>query len=375
MLAAAFMAGFVVFGVLYSFGVFLDPIMADFGAGRPSASAYYAIASLVFYMLGPFTGRFSDRFGPQHITAVGALAMGAGLIGTAFIGDVWTGCLVYGLGVGVGAACAHIPTFANVGGWFDRWRTRALGIAVAGTGCGMLVVPPVAAILIGAVGWRQANIVLGVLSALVLGLCALAVRPAPALREAPSSRSLRTVLQSKPFQRMYVSWVLATMALFVPMVFLPAFAVQGGADPVSASWLISILGGTSIAGRICIGYVDKRIGVVELYKLSVLAMAASYVLWLLLPGFGWLMAFAAVLGFAYGVRIALVAPVMIEFFGLKDFGAILGVFFTASGLAGLLGPLIAGFVVDASGGYAAGIFAAVVMGGLGYAAIIPLRRA
>jgi MFS family permease len=68
--------------------------------------------------------------------------MAGGLAATAFADSIWVAYLTYGLGVGVGAACAYIPTFAILGGWFDRWRTRALGIAAAGTGCGMLVVPP-----------------------------------------------------------------------------------------------------------------------------------------------------------------------------------------------------------------------------------------
>ena len=43
--------------------------------------------------------------------------------------------------------------------------------------------------------------------------------------------------------------------------------------------------------------------------------------------------FAIVLGLAYGVRIALMPGVLIEAFGTKDLGAMLGIFFTATGVA------------------------------------------
>ncbi len=63
MVMVAFGAGFVVFGVVYSCGVFRQPMATEFGANRVETSAIYSIASVIWYMLGPITGRRSDRFG------------------------------------------------------------------------------------------------------------------------------------------------------------------------------------------------------------------------------------------------------------------------------------------------------------------------
>lgn len=62
MVAVAFAAGFVVFGVVYSFGE-----MADLGASSSATSAWYAISSIGFYFLGPFTGAIGDRSGPRAV--------------------------------------------------------------------------------------------------------------------------------------------------------------------------------------------------------------------------------------------------------------------------------------------------------------------
>jgi MFS family permease len=86
------------------------------------------------------------------------------------------------------------------------------------------------------------------------------------------------------------------------------------------------------------------------------------------------MVFAVVLGTAYGSRIAAVPGVLIEYFGLQNVGTVLGVFFTASGLSALFGPLLAGLAVDLTGGYFGGIVFALATGFLGFAAIAPLRR-
>ena len=168
----AFAVGFIVFGVVYSFGVFLEPIMADLKSSRSATSALYAIASSGFYFLGPATGWVGDRLGPRAITGFGALAMGGGLAATAYVTDISTAYLTYGLGVGLGAACAYIPTFAVVGGWFERWRTRALSIAATGTGLGMLALPPFSAAIIEHFGWRTAALALAVISGAVSSLSA-----------------------------------------------------------------------------------------------------------------------------------------------------------------------------------------------------------
>jgi MFS family permease len=291
MAGVAFVVGFIVFGVLYSFGVFLEPFMTDLGASRSATSALFSISSSAFYFLGPVTGWIGDRWGPRLVTAVGAAAMTASLGATALVDSVWTAYVTYGLSVGLGAACAYIPTFAVLGGWFDRWRIRALSIAATGTGCGMLVLPPLAAVLIEHMGWRGAIVVVAILSGFCLTICAVLVCAAPASATPDAAKSLGSTLQSRAFVLIYTSWIFGTMALFVPFIFLPTFATGRGADPVAASWLISVIGGASIVGRLCIGYATNSIGPLQVYKVSILAMAGSYVIWLLLPGYAWLVVF------------------------------------------------------------------------------------
>jgi hypothetical protein len=76
------------------------------------------------------------------MTAIGAVVMGDGLLLTGLAGAIWVGYLTYG--VGVGAACAYTPALAVLDRWFARRRNAALGLAAAGTGCGMLALPSLA---------------------------------------------------------------------------------------------------------------------------------------------------------------------------------------------------------------------------------------
>jgi MFS family permease len=372
MVVVAYTVGFVVFGTIYSFGAFFAPMAAEFRASRAATSAFFSIAGLIFYLTGSIAGHLGDRFGPTIITALGAAVMGSGLVLTGFIGQMWEGYLTYGIGVGVGAACAYMPTLAILGGWFNRQRNAALGTAAAGTGCGMLVVPPLSAAVIGHYGWRVTSIVLGVGCTLLLGLAAMLVRPPP-LPAASIHRPIGGIVRSFEFLMLYVSWVLATIALFVPLVFLPAYVEAHGGSEVAGAALLSLLGGVSILGRLGIGVFADRIGTTRLFKASVLLMAVSYLLWIIAPSYVWLVAFTVTLGLGYGLRIALMPAVLIELFGVQNLGAILGIFFTASGISAVLGPLLAGFIVDATGTYQWGIAFALVAGTFGFAAVALLR--
>jgi MFS family permease len=298
--------------------------------------------------------------------------MGGGLILTGFIGQMWEGYLTYGAGVGIGAACAYMPTLSILGGWFKRHRNVAFGTAAAGSGCGMLILPPLSAVLIDGCGWRYAIIIIGITCAGLLTLAATLVRPPPVSAEEPV-RPVGGVVCSFEFLMLYASWVLATTALFVPFVFLPAYASVQGASGFAGSMLLSLLGGVSILGRLGIGALSKRMGTLILFKSSVLLMAMSYLLWLTAPSYPWLVAFAVVLGLGYGFRISLMPTVLIELFGVQHLGAVLGIFFTASGISAVLGPPLAGLIVDMTGDYQWSILFALLAGIAGFALAASVR--
>src|SRR5450756_1344948 len=90
--------------------------------------------------------------------------MSSGLLLTSRVHTLWAGYLTYGIGVGIGVACGYVPMVAVVGGRFERRRTFALGLAVAGIGTGTLVGGPLAGALISRYGWRTTYVIFGVAS-------------------------------------------------------------------------------------------------------------------------------------------------------------------------------------------------------------------
>jgi MFS family permease len=373
MVAATFVALFAVYGVAYSFGAFFKPMAAEFGARRGATSAVFSITVLVWCVLGPVTGHLSDRFGPRIVVVTGAVGMGVGLALTSLIDRLWLGYLSYGLGVGVGVACAYVPMVAVVGGWFLRRRNTALGIAVAGIGFGTVCGAPIAAALIAHLGWRVTYLVFAIASTAILLGCAWIVERPP-VHVTVSRVQLRDALRSPAFGFLYASSVTVSIVIFVPFVYLPSFAHDHGASEFASAALVGIVGASSVAGRMGLGSMADRAGVVRLYQVSFLVLALSYGLWLAAASYPMMVVFAIVMGAGYGGYVALSPAVVAHLFGTQRMGTMLGALYTSGGIGAMVGPPMVGVIIDRTGSYRVAIAAALVVAMGSFALLIPLGR-
>ena len=357
--AGTFLTSFVSLGIAYSFGAFFSDMAAEFDTTRGQTAVVFGITTFAFFWLSLLTGRAADLWGPRPVLAVGAAALLIGLLATSRVGSLGLGYVTYGMGVGIAAACGYIPMVAMVGGWFERHRAAAVGLAVAGIGAGTLVMSPVSAALVERLGWRQTFVVLGIGGAAVLvGCIALVDRPptgTPATAGAgrPASR-FAEVARSPVFRRLHLSALCSGLALFVPFIFLGQYAGDRGVGPVAAAVLVGLLGGASVAARIGFGSAVRRFGSVRLYRGCFVLLALGFALWLVAgASYGRLLAVAVVIGTGYGGFVALSTIVLAERFGVVGLGSVMGLFYTSQGLGGLIGPPTAGWLIDRSGGYTA----------------------
>jgi MFS family permease len=369
---AAALSMFATFGVVYSFGAFFESMSDDFDTGRGATAVVFALTISLSFLLAPVTGRAADRRGPRPVLLVGAAFLFVGLLATAATPSLVLGYVTYGVGVGTALACGYVPMVANVGGWFVRRRTAALGVAVAGIGLGTLVANPVAATLIDATTWRTTFVIFAVAGTALVLVAASVVRVGPAVAPAAALRPLRELLRRRDFALLYVSAGLVTLALFVPFVFLPGYAEDRGASEVAAAALVGVIGGASVVGRLGLGAVAVRLGAIRVYMASFGLMAASNLLWLVAgDSYAVMVAYAVALGFGYGGFIAIAPAVVADRFGLEGLGGVLGTLYTSAAIGALIGPPLAGVVIDTAG-YATAIVSAVVVSALGTATLFPL---
>jgi predicted MFS family arabinose efflux permease len=293
---------------------------------------------------------------------------------TAAVPNIYLGYLTYGLGVGLGVACGYVPMVSAVGGWFERQRATALGVAVAGIGMGTMAGAPLAARLIEATSWRTTYVIFAIGGAALMLLAATAAERGPAAVAVDRPRPLGELLRIADFARLYASTIFASLGLFVPFVFIASYAEERGTSEVAAALLLGLIGGASIVGRLGLGALADRLGATRLYQMSFTVMAGSHLIWLVAGDrFAMLILYAVVLGVGYGGFIALAPAVTALRFGIDGLGGVLGTLYTAAGVGSLFGPPLAGVLRDEFGYDVAILFAAAVSA-VAVLILLPLRE-
>jgi MFS transporter, OFA family, oxalate/formate antiporter len=385
--ASAFAVTFVGFGSAYSFSAFIDALQRDFGASRGSVSLVFSLAGFFYFGLGIVSGPLADRWGARPIAVFGMVLTGAGLAVAGFAGSLEAIYLAYGIGVGIGVGCAYVPVVGAVQRWFVRRRGFASGLAVSGIGVGTLVVPPLASLLIAVFGWRQAYLVLGLAAAVVGGGCALLIEndprgrglapdgdpePAEARQPQASGMSVREAVRSRPFITLYAACLICSFGVFVPFVHLVPFALDQHIPPSSAVLLLAMIGVGSTAGRFFLGGFADRMGRLSSLVAMFAGMAVALAVWAVSSSFWPLAAFAFLYGLFYGGWVAVLPAVVMDLFGGRHVGSLIGILYTSVAFGTLIGPVAAGFAFDVSHSYmlpilvgiAGNIVAAGVVAGL-----------
>ena len=349
--AGTFLASAVTLGTVYSFGSFFEAMAADFGTSKGETAVVFGVTTFSFFWLSLITGRLADRFGPRPVMLAAAASFFAGLMVTSNVNSINVGYLTYGAGAGLAGACAYIPMVAAVGGWFEQRRAAAVGVSVAGIGIGTLVMNPLVTRLLESYSWRTTFRIIGISGTFILLACTLLIARAPGAAGAAHSR-FGDASRSPMFRRLWIAALCSGLSLFVPFVFVVPYARDRGVSATAAAWLVGLLGGASVISRIGFGSLTKRFGTFRLYRGGLLLFPISYLIWLSAgSSFLMLVLFVLVLGTGYGSFVAVSPLVLANRFGVVGLGSLMGLFYTTQGLGGLIGPPVAGRIIDATDSY------------------------
>jgi predicted MFS family arabinose efflux permease len=112
----------------------------------------------------------------------------------------------------------------------------------------------------------------------------------------------------------------------------------------------------------------------RMYQSAYLILMLSFALWLAARSYPVLVLFGLVMGVGYGGIAAMAPAVAATIFGIAGLGELLGILFTGFGLACIVGPPLAGTMVDRTHDYRWPVFIAAGAAVLALILIVPLRR-
>ncbi len=366
--AACFSLQAVGLGLYIGYGVFINPLIDEFGWARATLSGASSLALFLSGLLSVFVGRISDKIGPRLIVLLCAFFFGFGHMLMSQIHAVWQLYLVFGVVIGLGLSCVDVIALSTTAQWFSKRRGSITGIVKVGAGFGHLIIPMLATLLIINNGWRFSYIALGAGSFLGFGIISLLLKRAPgkiAESSADTSRgetaaqnggaeihlTLKDAVKTRTFWTICLSNLLALFCLMTIMVHIVPHASRMIDSPTKATGVISIIGFTSMGGRLIIGYIIDRIGS-KLTTILCFILLVIVLLWLQLANTLWMLyLFAVFYGVAHGGLFTIISPIVADYFGTKSHGALFGVVVFFGTVGGSLGPLLSGRIFDTTGSY------------------------
>jgi OFA family oxalate/formate antiporter-like MFS transporter len=359
-------------GVIYAWSVFVAPFDADFGWTRTEVSVVFTIAILSVGSWFVVAGFLQDRFGPQKVAAFGGILYALGFfLASQTESLIWL-YITFGAIAGAGNGFGYAIPIPVCSKWFPDRRGLAVGLVVGGYGAGSGIYGPLAREwLIPSYGWQGTmQISAGIFLVMTLAAAYLlknppagyrppSAAPAPAAGGAPkaavpaTAREFTTaeMVRTPTFYLLWVAYCLGAAAgLMVISQLVPVGAAAGLGAAAALGLTIGAIGNTG--GRVLSGWMSDTFGRLNTLRLMVLVSAAALPLFPLFAGQVILFyLLLVVIYYCYGTLLSVFASTCADFYGTRHMGVNYGLLFSAWGVAGIVGPVIAGRVFDTSGNY------------------------
>ena len=384
MVAASIIMHFVGGGLFYyGFTVFFNPIRHDFGWTAAVTSVAFSLQRLESGLLGPVAGFLVDKIGPRRMMIVGWSVAGLGFVVMSRISALWHFYVAFGvIAMGMSFSSGIVMNTA-ITNWFTKKRSRALALTFIGPGLSGILAP-VLALMIGRFGWRETLVYSGVAVWAIALPLSLVMRHKPGdygflpdgddpsiVSESAGGRSgglpdkvnkddatdisftIKQALRSRTFWLLSLVFLFQQIAGSALMVHIVPYLESVNVPTSIAATVVTGMTLFSLIGRLSFGFLGDFRNKRQLIAASLILQTAGFFVFSFISmERSWLiLVFLLTYGPGYGGPIPLRPALQADYFGIKNFGAIMGLMAAVGMVGGLVSPIVAGWVFDVTGGY------------------------
>lgn len=359
-----------IFGIFFSFGVFLDPLISEFGWSSALTSFVFSVYSLSYSLSAILVGRLADRYGARITIALGGVAVTLALVLSSSADAIWQLYLTFGVMGGLGAAAFWIPPTKAVMEHFEGNANlnMAVSIVATGTGAGTLLISPLAGFFTIEYGWRICYLLFALMSAAISIFGVLAIRsprgsdrPVFEIGQTPAGRRLPEAVRTRNFWTLFGMYFLGCgIARYTVLVYIVVYVVSAGFPLQAGALCLGLIGGGSILGRLGSGLLSRKLHDNLIVLMSFVLQGVSSIA-LIVSGNIWVVYSSAfVFGIGYGEYVPQFPLLTMRSFGMRSYGLVYGVISSGLGFGALVGPpVLGGLLFSATGNY----FATFVLAG------------
>jgi len=378
-----------------SFGVFIDPLVDQFGWKRGDISFAYSLAFIIGLPAVVIMGWLGDRFGARPLMLAAGVMVGGGTILLGTIKELWHFYLIYGIFVGsMGHAAFSVLLPVIMTRWFYRNLGIVMGIYWAAQGIGPVIFAPLFRWLLENHGWQYTFTVIGVVIGSILLVFSLFIYSSPAdkglqpygIEDAPKgqepaaavakpSAKLRDILKQRIVWKLMAIHHVGCMSHAIILAHVVSMATFKGIPGVEAAGVLAAIAGSSVISRFAFSVIADRFGGRVTLTLSLLGQTLPVII-LFFASEPWAFyLFAIVFGLSYGGEMVGFPIINKQLFGAKaPLGSIYSVEMVGAGIGMAIGGWLGGGLFDLTGNYTGALFTSLIVGGIGVPLALTLPR-
>jgi len=352
-------------GILYSWSVFAAALVNDLGLTKTEASIPNAIALGMLALLSIPGGRLQDRFGPRICATICGLLVGVGFIVSSFASSLTVLALSFGVITGSGIGLAYGATTPAAVKWFPPQKRGLIsGLVVAGVGLAAVYQAPLTQYFVSNYGVKNAFLIEGIIfSVVILVLAQFLSNPPEGYVPSGTSSPVKGsgVTANREFSpkemaatsQFWLIWLMYACGSVAGLMIIGQLAIIAKLQ-ANIAWafvFVAFLAIFNSSGRVVGGFLADKLGRTNTLLIVFVAQAINMFFFstyttsnLLLMGIG-------IAGICYGALFSIFPALTFDYFGMKNGGVNYGIVFTSWGLAGVIGPIMAGYVVDSTQSY------------------------
>ena len=358
---AIFWPGAFIFGYPGVMGSYWQELF-NVGRGGIGGTLFFVLSAVGIFMF--LAGRLQERLGVRKMITAGAIICGLDVFLIAAPPNIFV-LYLWAFIMGAGSSFIYMPMLTSVQQWFPTKRGLVSGIVNMMFGMSAALMAPIFSLMFRELGYFTMNIVLGIV-ALIVGVIAAQftekpetpIQPATVPGRAKGDRivpersfTVAESINSKGFWFLWATWALQGAASIAMVTLSVQYGLSRGFTLPAAVLVLTAFNFTNGFSRLVMGFLSDRIGRRLAMSSTFIGAAVGYFLLPLVEGPILTAVLAALIGWGFGTLFAVSAPLAVDCFGLRHFGAIFGLVFTAYGfVSGWLGPWLGGHIVDATGG-------------------------
>ncbi|KAM9336247.1 monocarboxylate transporter 6 [Symphorus nematophorus] len=376
-------------------GIFYTDLQNEFHATNSETSWVPSIMTSVLHAGGPFCSVLVGRLGCRATVMLGGVLSGLGMAASSFTQSISQLYITAGVITGLGFCFSFQPAVTILGHYFVRRRAFANAMSSTGTALGLCTLPVLGNFLHTELGWRGSFLVLGavLLNCCVCGAVMRPLQPTrrrrgqPLMNHGPppppgEEEDVKKKEGRKGWVRTIWSYVLASMSkhmafdqfcnnsrycvysvgitwmmlgFVVPLVYLVPYATANNMEQGRAAALLSILGIVNIVVRPPFGLIFNMPWFkgrhIYVFASALLVNGLSNSICCIGPSFNVLMTYVVVYGLSMSVVGSLMFTVLMDIVEMSRFPSALGLLAIMESITLLIGPPLAGVLVDRTGQY------------------------